>query len=261
MNFSRPLALVTGASCDTGGQISLDLARSGHDLILIARTSAALENLAAQASEYGAQCTVLAADLAEPEAATKIVREIQRKNLQIEVVVNNASSADLTFAGPTDPTTLNDMILRHLQALTDLTRAFLPGMISRRHGQVILSSSVEEYHLKPGTTAYCATKAYVYSLHQAISEELAGTGVTVGTLRGDQVRSTFSVLVNGEGLPRVHGKPSPVLAAGHACGCGVKALLSASTTVLKSGATLGGRSLKVLSLLIARFMLPTPKKV
>src|SRR6476469_6951158 len=89
MTASRPLALVTGASAGIGLELARILAREGHDLVLVARREATLKELADELKDrYGANSTVVAADLADSDAGEQIEKQLGETT--IDVLVNNA---------------------------------------------------------------------------------------------------------------------------------------------------------------------------
>src|SRR5579864_312631 len=179
---TRPLALVTGASGGIGAALARELARHGHDLVLVARGAAAMEALAAELRAAGAAATVIAADLARPGAAASLADEIARRGLAIDILVNNAGLGAAGRFDRIDPARLSEVVQVNIVALTELTRLFLPGMIARGRGRVMLVASVAGFQPGPHMAAYFASKAYVLSLGEAMAYELRGTGVSVTAL-------------------------------------------------------------------------------
>ena len=179
---TRPLALVTGASGGIGAELARELARHGHDLVLAARSVAALEALAAELREAGAGATVIAADLSKPGAAASLADEIAGRGLAIEILINNAGLGAAGRFDRCDPARIGEILQVNIVALTELTRLLLPGMVTRGHGRVMLVASVAAFQPGPRMAAYFASKAYVLSLGEALAHELSGTGVSVTTL-------------------------------------------------------------------------------
>jgi hypothetical protein len=179
---SRPTALVTGASGGIGEELARQLAATGHDLVLVARTEAKLAALAGELATTGAACTVVPADLAVPGAAAALARELEARALHIDVLVNNAGFADFGPFAQAEPETLTQMVQLNVVTLTDLTRALLPGMLARGRGRVLNVASTAAFFPGPLMSVYYATKAYVLSLSEALADELAGSGVTVTAL-------------------------------------------------------------------------------
>lgn len=178
----RPLALVTGASGGIGAALARELARHGHDLVLAARGHAAMERLAGELREAGAAATVIAADLAKPGAAASLADEIANRGLAIDIVVNNAGLGAAGRFDRCEASRIGEILQVNIVALTELTRLFLPGMIARGHGRVMLVASVAGFQPGPHMAAYFASKAYVLSLGEALAYELRGTGVSVTVL-------------------------------------------------------------------------------
>jgi hypothetical protein len=178
----RPLALVTGASGGIGAALARELARHGHDLVLAARGVGAMERLAGELREGGAAATVIAADLAKPGAAAALADEIAGRGLAIDIVVNNAGLGAAGRFELCDTSRLGEILQVNIVALTELTRLFLPGMIARGHGRVMLVASVAGFQPGPHMAAYFASKAYVLSLGEALAYELRGSGVSVTVL-------------------------------------------------------------------------------
>lgn len=181
-NASRPLALVTGASSGIGADLARELARHGHDLVLTARRAPELEALARELRTLGAAATVILKDLSAAGAARQLAAELETRGLVLDVLVNNAGFGDVGAFVREDPDRIDAMLQVNIASLTALTRAVVPGMVSRGRGRVMLVSSTAAFQPGPNMATYCATKAYVLSLGEAMARELRGTGVTMTTL-------------------------------------------------------------------------------
>jgi hypothetical protein len=196
MTSSRPLALVTGASSGIGADLARELARHGHDLVLTARRAEPMRALSAELAVHGATATVIAADLSRPGAAATLVRELDARRLTVDVLINNAGlGAGGAFAS-SDPARVSEMLSVNVVALTELTRALLPGMVERGRGRVMLVASTAAFQPGPSMAVYCATKAYVLSLGEALGYELRGSGVTVTTLCPGATHTEFAAVAN-----------------------------------------------------------------
>ena len=132
----RPLALVTGASSGMGADLARELARDGYDLVLVARREALLQTLAAELATHGAHSAVVAANLGVCLAASRLNAELVRLGLgEPDVLINAAGFGDYADFLQAEPTKLTEMLHLNVVALTELTRAFLPGMIARGRGR------------------------------------------------------------------------------------------------------------------------------
>lgn len=177
---ARPIALITGASSGIGATYADRLARRGFDLVLVARRADRLEHLAAQLTQaHGACCEALAADLTDPTALARVEARLAAGD--IECFVNNAGIAVSGQVLASDPQALTQQVLLNVLAPTRLARAALPAMKARGHGTLVNMASVVAFMAERGVlgAGYCASKAYVLTLSEGLSAELAGTGVRV----------------------------------------------------------------------------------
>lgn len=191
MSSSRPMALVTGASAGIGKELARVLARD-HDLILTARREAELNALAAELSP--AACRVIPADLADPAAPRMLFDSVRAAGLKLDVLVSNAGFGDLGPFAEADLAKMLRMIQVNVTALTELTGLFLPAMRERRSGRILNVGSVAGFQPGPFMAVYYATKAFVNSFSEALSEELAGTGITVTCLAPGRTESEFGAV-------------------------------------------------------------------
>lgn len=192
MSDVRPVALITGASSGIGFELSRLFARDGYDLVLVARSPEGLERAARslRAAGVGAVRT-LAVDLAEADAVDRIVAALEEDGRPVQALVNNAGfGTEGSFAGmPED--TIRGMLQVNVVALTLLTRRLLPGMLARRSGQILNVASTAAFQPGPLMDVYYASKAYVLSFSEALSVEVAGSGVTVTALCPGLTRTNF----------------------------------------------------------------------
>jgi short-subunit dehydrogenase len=188
-----PVALVTGASSGIGRSFALALADRGHDLVLVARDQARLDELAAEVkTAYGRSAEVLRADLTDPEHLAAVEARVTSTNEPIiELLVNNAGVGTAGQFATLDVEGEERQIHLNVIAVVRLTHAALPGMIERGHGGVINVSSVAGYQPTPETATYAATKAFVTSFSEAVHEELQGTGVRLTVLCPGFTRTEF----------------------------------------------------------------------
>jgi hypothetical protein len=187
--MTRPLALVTGASSGIGAAFARELAARGHDLVLVARRDAALAALAAELAP--ARVEVVALDLGEAGAAARLAAEVARRELAIDVLVNNAGVGLGGDFADADPARLSAMLQLNVVAMTELARAMVAPMRERRHGAIINVASVVAFQAVPHFAAYAASKAYVLALSEALVEELAPFGIQVQALCPGGTRTAF----------------------------------------------------------------------
>jgi short-subunit dehydrogenase len=186
----RPLALVTGASSGIGRELARLAARDGYDLIVVARRADRLAALATELSEFGATTESVVVDLAQPTGTRTVVEAVADR--LVEVLVNDAGVGDRgRFATERQLAADLAMIQLNVTTLVELTRLLLPGMLDRDRGGILNVSSIAGYLPGPGQAVYNATKAFLKSFSQALSEETRNTGVRVTALCPGPVASEF----------------------------------------------------------------------
>jgi len=179
----RLTALVTGASSGIGEALATALARAGHDLVLVARNEARLrQQAAALTAAHGVKAWVQVADLARPGAAERLAAALRRARRPIDVLVNNAGVLEHGPFVAMPSARHRELIDLNVTAVTEMLAHFLPAMVRRGRGRVLNVASIAAFQPVPSLATYAATKAYVLSLTESLSEELRGTGVTLTAL-------------------------------------------------------------------------------
>jgi short-subunit dehydrogenase len=197
--MSGETVLITGASSGIGWELARLFAADKSNLILVARSHDRLERLAVVLRQQtGCQTRVLVSDLSDPAAPQAIYDELRRDGVQVDVLVNNAGfGAGGRFAEVPWERHLA-MLQVNLTALVHLTRLFLPEMIQRRTGGVLNVGSTAAFQPGPMQAVYSATKAFVLSFSEALTEELGGTGVRVTCLCPGATATGFAAVAGME---------------------------------------------------------------
>lgn len=182
-------ALVTGASRGLGRCFARALATRKQNLVLIARSTEKLEELARELREaHAIQVETLTFDLARTGAGQQLANELIARRLHIELLVNNAGFGD-------QGRFLQLSLERQLQAINlqnatvvELTHRLLPAMIERKHGGIITISSMAGFQPIPFASVYSATKAFLTTFSMALEAEVKGLGVRVVTVCPGRLR-------------------------------------------------------------------------
>jgi uncharacterized protein len=192
----RPVTVVTGASLGIGRELALLAARKG-DVLLVARGQEGLSRLADEIKAGGGRASILALDLVQPGASDQLISALAARGLHCHQLVNNAGFGFVGPAATLDRGWQLACIDVNVRALTELTLAVLPGMISRGEGGVLNVGSVAGFMAGPHSAVYYATKAYVHSFTEAIRTETAGSGVRVTLLCPGPVNTGFLARATG----------------------------------------------------------------
>jgi len=180
MDSKTQTALITGASGGIGYELAKLFARDHYDLVLVARSSDKLNQIAGELQgQFGVTVKTVALDLAAAPAPKFLFDQMQREGTAVNLLVNNAGfGAFGEFASMPEEEILGQISL-NITALTHLTRLFLPPMLARRAGKIMNVASTAAFQPGPLMAVYYATKAYVLSFSEALANELAGSGVVV----------------------------------------------------------------------------------
>ena len=208
----RPVTLITGASAGLGAEFARQCRAKGQELVLVARRRDRLEALAAELG--GAH--VLAADLGEPGAPARLLREVAGLGLEIETLINNAGFGLVGRFAELPADRQLEMVDLNVRALTELCRLALPDMLARGRGFILNVASTAAFQAGPYSAVYYATKAYVLSLSEALHEEAKGRGVHVSALCPGPTATEFFDVAGAPGgrLAKMATEPKAVVAAG-----------------------------------------------
>jgi len=204
-NWQGKWALVTGASAGIGWELASQLAASGANLVLTARRTERLEQLAAELRErHKIQTEVFPVDLAQPQAPEDLFRFTEQKRLPIEVLINNAGFGAYGDFYKTDQQRLLDMVQVNVATVVHLTHLFLPAMVERRSGYVMIVASTAAFQPVPFISTYAATKGFDLLFAEGLAEELRPHGVRVCALCPGSTTTEFF---------QVAGQPSQLAGA------------------------------------------------
>ncbi len=175
--------LITGASAGIGLEFARLFAADGAALILVARRTEKLEDLATELrKQHGVAVQVMGSDLSRPEAPREIFEVLKAEGRCVDVLVNNAGFGARGRFAELDTDRQAAMVQVNVMAPTLLSRLFLPGMLERRRGGILNVASTAAFQPGPYMSVYYATKAYLLSFSEALVEEVRGRGVTISCL-------------------------------------------------------------------------------
>lgn len=176
-------ALITGASAGIGWALAEQLAAGGTHLVLTARRTDRLQRLAADLSaKHRVKVEVFSSDLVRAGAPLEIQAFTRGKEIEIELLVNNAGFGAFGLVHEIPAERMLEMIQVNCSAVVHLTRLYVPSMVARKHGDILIVASVASFQAVPFNSVYAATKAFDLLFAQGIAEELRPFGVRVCAL-------------------------------------------------------------------------------
>ena len=199
-DFNGRWALVTGASAGIGIALARELASHGAKLILTARRVERLEALASELAAKGTEVRIVAADLNDPAAPQLIYDATEGAGIAVDILINNAGLGQYgVFAGNPIEQELSQVRV-NCEAVVRLSRLFVPRMVERRRGWVMILASTASFQPVPYLSTYAATKAFDRFFALGLAAEVARFGVNVTALCPGPTESEFFTVARSEGF-------------------------------------------------------------
>ncbi len=190
-DFHGRWALVTGASAGIGAALARELAARGARLILTARRRERLDSLAAELGAKGTETRVVVADLNDPMAPQQIFDATEGAGLAVDLLINNAGLGQYgAFPASAIEQELNQVRV-NCEAVVRLSRLFVPRMVERRRGWVLVVASTASFQPIPYITTYAATKVFDRFFALGLAAEVAQYGIKVTALCPGPTESEF----------------------------------------------------------------------
>ena len=188
-------ALITGASAGIGTALARELAAGGTNLVLTARRRDRLVGLAGELSaKHDVRTLVCVTDLAQPMGPQQIFSFAEEKKIAIDLLVNNAGFGAYGEFHRAPLDRLIEMTHVNVTAVVHLTHLFLPGMIARGSGDILIVASTAAFQAVPYITTYAATKVFDLHFAEGLAEEVRRYGVRVcGLCPGSTETEFFQV--------------------------------------------------------------------
>lgn len=176
--------LITGASNGFGMEFAKLFANDGYNLILVARSTDRLKKLGYELQDEHQleHVCIITSDLTRPEAPQEVYDEVTSSGIQVDVLVNNAGAGLHGFFHETDLEREQAIIQLNINTPVALTKLFLQEMKQRNEGKILNVASVVSFMPSPLMAIYGATKAFVLSFSEALTNELQDTNITVTAL-------------------------------------------------------------------------------
>ena len=189
-------ALITGAGKGIGKAVALALAAEGTNVILLARTTADLEQTAAEAKTFGVKTFILTADIADINSVNAAVKTALDEFKTIDILINNAGVGKFGKFLELTPEEFENIIRVNLMGVYYATRAVLPGMIEQQSGDIVNISSSAGLRGAALTSAYSASKFAVLGLTESLMQEVRKHNIRVTALTPSTVATDMAKDLN-----------------------------------------------------------------
>jgi len=198
--------LITGGSSGIGYELAKLFVKNNYNLVLVAKDSKKLQNAAETLKDDGISILPIAKDLSGPDTPRQIYKLLQKENITIDILVNNAGFATYGLFTDTDLEEELKELQVNIVSLTHLTKLFVRDMLKKREGKILNIASTAAFVPGPLMAVYYASKAYVLSFSEALSEELSNTEVSVTTVCPGPTNTGFAKNANLEKSKLFKGK-------------------------------------------------------
>lgn len=189
-------ALITGAGKGIGKAVALALAAEGTNVILLARTTADLEQVATEAQGFGVKTLILTADIADIKSVNQAVEKALAEFKTIDILINNAGVGKFGKFLELTPEEFENIIRVNLMGVYYATRAVLPGMIEQQSGDIVNISSSAGLRGAALTSAYSASKFAVLGLTESLMQEVRKHNIRVTALTPSTVATDMAKDLN-----------------------------------------------------------------
>lgn len=192
-------ALITGTTSGIGKVFAEKFASMGNNIILVARNEEKLKQQQnALQDRYHVTVKYVACDLTQTNAVDLIMEQIEKRNISIDFLVNNAGFNECGFFSETDIRKEIKMIDLHIRFITQLTKRILPIMEKNNYGHILNVGSTGSFIPSPSDAVYSATKAYIMSFSNALYGEYKKTGIKITLLCPGATETEFARKANIE---------------------------------------------------------------
>ena len=190
--MAQRLAVISGASSGIGAATARALGTAGWRVVLVARREDRLRELAADIAAVGAgDAVVEPLDAADADAVAAMARRVTLSYGAPGVVVNSAGAGVWQWPEVTPPAQMERMLDAPFRAAYHLSHAFLPGMLTARSGVLVHVGSPASLLPWPSATAYTVSRWALRGLHEALRQDLQGTGVHSSHVLFGEVTSEY----------------------------------------------------------------------
>ncbi|HEX8806979.1 MAG TPA: SDR family oxidoreductase [Candidatus Aquilonibacter sp.] len=192
--------MITGASAGIGSELARAVAPKVRRLVLVARRTDRLEELANELRDASkVEVFTAAVDVTSPDGVETMLSDLDRNGVAVDILVNNAGVGEAELFERSPWSRIEGIVDVNITALLRLTRQLLPPMVARGHGAILNIGSGAGYAAMPNAAVYTASKHFVRAFTESLRAQLDGTGVFVCEAAPGPVESEFDRVAGIEG--------------------------------------------------------------
>lgn len=202
MNFKNKVVVITGGSSGIGEASAMQFAKKGSKIVLVARNSEKLQQVAKILSNFNTEILSYQCDVSDKSQVKKMTQEVLEKFGRIDVLVNNAGFAIYGSISELTIEEIESQMKTNYFGMVYCVKNFLPSMLEQKSGHIVNVASVAASFGLPGIASYCASKFAMLGFSEGLQHELKGTGVGVTVVSPIMVRTNFFDHPSFEKMPK-----------------------------------------------------------
>ncbi len=226
------IVLITGATSGIGYELAKVFARNNYNLILTGRNEQRLNEIRNEFTNYKISIHTFSCDLSKQNSVSELFYLINKSNLEIDILINNAGFGLLGPFNEVDLQSQLDMIQVNITSLVELTHLIIPSMIKRKSGKIMNVASTAAFQPGPYMAIYYATKSFVLSFSEALHYELKDYGISVSTLCPGPTKTDFQRRARMENINLERSKLLPYMSAEKVAEIGYKGLMKGKRVII-----------------------------
>jgi hypothetical protein len=199
--MEKQYTLLTGASQGLGKAMTFELAQRGESLMLVALPESGLEDLSSFIKQnYAVDVHYLEIDLSETGSYYEILGYIEKFNIQLKYIINNAGVLSRGLFEELDDRFIHDQIMVNVTAPTMLIRLLLNNLKRNSPAGILNVSSLASFFPLPKKQVYCASKAYLSSFSKSLRKELKKDNISVSVVSPGSLNTTTKLCCQNKKL-------------------------------------------------------------
>lgn len=224
--------LITGATSGIGYELAKIFAQNKYNLVLTGRNEEKLNEIKNEFLTHNISINTFSCNLSKPNSASQLFEFLNKNNLEIDILINNAGFGLLGPFNELDLQSQLEMIQVNITSLVELTHLIIPSMIKRKSGKIMNVASTAAFQPGPYMAIYYATKSFVLSFSEALHYELKEYGINVSALCPGPTKTDFQRRARMENINLERSKLFPYMSAEKVAKIGFEKLMKGKRVII-----------------------------
>ena len=192
-DLNNKVAIITGASQGIGRTIALVFAKSGANVICIARSESKIKKLCLEITDQGGQASPIACDVGDGDAFANAIKSVTNEYGKLDILINNAGITRDALLMRMNDTQWDEVLNTNLKGAFHGIKSAIRPMMKNKYGRIINITSIVGLTGNPGQANYAASKAGLIGMTQSIAKEVGTRGITVNCIAPGWIDTEMTV--------------------------------------------------------------------